>query len=244
MGVGALGPALAIGMLVGKAMEALGRNPEARAAIQTNMILGVAFAEAIGIYALPVGDHHRVRHLIAKKRGRAMDKAVEALGINLPQLIAQIANFSVLLLILRMTLYKPILKMLDERKLKIAEGLNAAETARAEAAKAQANIQGQLDTARKEGQELVATAQGIAARIQAEARDQLARIAKRRLNAPARRSSWNVTAPSPTFAANSPVLRCPQPKKSSTSRSTGSPTSASLMRRWPSPPLVGTNYGG
>ena len=41
-----------IGMLVGRAMEALGRNPEARAAIQTNMILGVAFAEAIGIYAL------------------------------------------------------------------------------------------------------------------------------------------------------------------------------------------------
>jgi F-type H+-transporting ATPase subunit c len=52
MGVGGIGPAIAIGMLVGKAMEALGRNPEARAAIQTNMILGVAFAEAIGIYAL------------------------------------------------------------------------------------------------------------------------------------------------------------------------------------------------
>jgi F-type H+-transporting ATPase subunit c len=52
MGIGGLGPALAIGNLVGKAMEALGRNPEARAAIQTNMILGVAFAEAIGIYAL------------------------------------------------------------------------------------------------------------------------------------------------------------------------------------------------
>jgi len=52
MAVGAIGPALAIGNLVGKAMEALGRNPEARGAIQTNMILGVAFAEAIGIYAL------------------------------------------------------------------------------------------------------------------------------------------------------------------------------------------------
>ena len=52
IGVGAIGPALAIGNLVGKAMEALGRHPEARAAIQTNMILGVAFAEAIGIYAL------------------------------------------------------------------------------------------------------------------------------------------------------------------------------------------------
>jgi len=52
MAVGGIAPALAIGFLVGKAMEALGRNPEARAAIQTNMILGVAFAEAIGIYAL------------------------------------------------------------------------------------------------------------------------------------------------------------------------------------------------
>jgi F-type H+-transporting ATPase subunit c len=52
MGFGAIGPAIGIGMLVGKAMEALGRNPEARAAIQTNMILGVTFAAAIGIYAL------------------------------------------------------------------------------------------------------------------------------------------------------------------------------------------------
>ena len=52
MGIGSFGPALAIGNLVGKAMEALGRNPEAREVIQTNMILGLAFAEAIGIYAL------------------------------------------------------------------------------------------------------------------------------------------------------------------------------------------------
>ncbi len=104
-----------------------------------------------------------------------MDKAVEALGLNLPQLIAQIANFFVLLLILRLTLYKPILKMLDERKQKIAEGLNAAEIARAEAASAQANIQAQLDVARKEGQEIVAGAQTIATRIQAEAREQSGR---------------------------------------------------------------------
>ncbi len=54
MGVGALGPALGIGMLGGKAMDALGRNPEAAGAIQTNMILAIAFAEAIGIYALVV----------------------------------------------------------------------------------------------------------------------------------------------------------------------------------------------
>jgi F-type H+-transporting ATPase subunit c len=54
MGLGALGPALGIGFLGGKAMEALGRNPEAAGPIQTNMILAIAFAEAIGIYALVV----------------------------------------------------------------------------------------------------------------------------------------------------------------------------------------------
>ena len=54
MGLGAIGPGIGIGMLGGKAMEALGRNPEAAGAIQTNMILAIAFAEAIGIYALVV----------------------------------------------------------------------------------------------------------------------------------------------------------------------------------------------
>lgn len=54
IGLGGLGPAIAIGMLAGKAMEALGRNPEAQPVIQTNMILGIAFAEAIAIYALVV----------------------------------------------------------------------------------------------------------------------------------------------------------------------------------------------
>lgn len=54
MGVGALAAPIGIGLLVGKAMEALGRNPEALPAIQTNMILGVAFCEAIAIYALVV----------------------------------------------------------------------------------------------------------------------------------------------------------------------------------------------
>lgn len=54
MGVGALAPALGIGWLAGKAMEAIGRNPEAASKIQTAMILAIAFAEAIAIYALVV----------------------------------------------------------------------------------------------------------------------------------------------------------------------------------------------
>ena len=54
IGLGAIGPGLGIGILVSRAMEALGRNPEAEPSIRLNMILGLAFAEAIAIYALVV----------------------------------------------------------------------------------------------------------------------------------------------------------------------------------------------
>ena len=54
MGLGAIGPGIGIGILVLGAMNALGRNPEARGPIMTNMILAIAFAEAIAIYALVV----------------------------------------------------------------------------------------------------------------------------------------------------------------------------------------------
>lgn len=54
MGLGAIGPGIGIGIIGGKAAEAVGRNPEAAAKIQTVMILTVAFAEAVAIYALVI----------------------------------------------------------------------------------------------------------------------------------------------------------------------------------------------
>jgi len=54
IGLGAIGPGIGIGILAGKAMEAIGRNPEAAPKIQTSMILAIAFVEAIAIYALVV----------------------------------------------------------------------------------------------------------------------------------------------------------------------------------------------
>jgi len=53
--LGGAGPAIAIGLLSAKAMEAIGRNPEAADSIRTTMVLGLAFAEAIAIYALVAG---------------------------------------------------------------------------------------------------------------------------------------------------------------------------------------------
>lgn len=52
--VGALGPGIGIGLIGSKAVEAIGRNPEATSKVQTGMILAIVFAEAIAIYALVV----------------------------------------------------------------------------------------------------------------------------------------------------------------------------------------------
>jgi F-type H+-transporting ATPase subunit c len=54
IGLGAVGPGVGIGVLGAAAMSAIGRNPSASGVILTNMILAIAFAEAIAIYALIV----------------------------------------------------------------------------------------------------------------------------------------------------------------------------------------------
>jgi F-type H+-transporting ATPase subunit c len=54
IGLGALGPGLGIGILAYGAMQALGRNPEAKGPIQTNMMIAIGLTEAIAIYALIV----------------------------------------------------------------------------------------------------------------------------------------------------------------------------------------------
>lgn len=54
IGLGAIGPGIGVGLVGAKAVEAMGRNPEASGLVQTNMILGFAFAEAIAIYSLVI----------------------------------------------------------------------------------------------------------------------------------------------------------------------------------------------
>lgn len=52
--LGGMAPAIAIGLIGSKGLEAIGRNPEAASKVQTSMVLGLAFAEAIAIYSLVV----------------------------------------------------------------------------------------------------------------------------------------------------------------------------------------------
>jgi F-type H+-transporting ATPase subunit c len=55
VGLGMIGPGIGIGIVAGKAVEALGRNPDAESLVRTYMILGIAFTEALAIFALVIG---------------------------------------------------------------------------------------------------------------------------------------------------------------------------------------------
>ena len=54
IGLGAIGPGIGVGLIGKGALEAIGRNPEASNEVRTILILAIAFAEAIAIYALVI----------------------------------------------------------------------------------------------------------------------------------------------------------------------------------------------
>ena len=55
VGFGVLGPGIGLGILVGKALEAIGRNPDASGKIQAMMFVGIAVTDALAIFALVIG---------------------------------------------------------------------------------------------------------------------------------------------------------------------------------------------
>ena len=103
---------------------------------------------------------------------------MEAIGINLTGLITQLVSFGVLLFLLSVLLYKPIVRMLDERSEKIRESLEASERAQVEAASSREETQRQLVEARAEGQRMIAQARDVADRFReeelAKAREEIA----------------------------------------------------------------------
>ena len=97
---------------------------------------------------------------------------ISALGINLPSLLAQLINFTLLLVLLTVLAYKPLLRVLDERKKRIQQGLEASEEAQRRLAQTEQEVARELDKSRQEGQTLIAQAQQMSARIQEEGRQQ------------------------------------------------------------------------
>ncbi|MCX6023232.1 MAG: F0F1 ATP synthase subunit B [Chloroflexi bacterium] len=97
---------------------------------------------------------------------------MEALGINVPGLVAQLINFGLLFLLLRAFLFKPIAGMLDERSRRIKESLDAAENMRRQASSAEAEVRTQIEQARRESQGILQQASQLRDKMIEEAREE------------------------------------------------------------------------
>jgi F-type H+-transporting ATPase subunit b len=107
----------------------------------------------------------------------------DAFGVDVPKLLFQVINFLLLLYLLNRFLFKPVLKLLDERESRIKKGLEDAEAAARDRELAQAEREAALDEARKEAQAMIARATKIAddskAEILAEAKAQAEKVTAR-----------------------------------------------------------------
>ncbi|MCJ7746543.1 MAG: F0F1 ATP synthase subunit B [Desulfobacterales bacterium] len=101
-----------------------------------------------------------------------------SLGINLPLLVVFIINFIVLLVLLRLFLFKPVLKMLDERAQRTKEGMELAEATKKEYEQAKGEVQKQIEKGRQETQAIIAQAMQVGERLKEESRQEAAKQAQ------------------------------------------------------------------
>jgi F-type H+-transporting ATPase subunit b len=98
-----------------------------------------------------------------------VESVAGTLGLNWSGFLWQLVNFLVLLVLLRLVLYKPVVRMLDERARRVRESLEQADTVRRQAEQAEADRQALLAETRQQAQEIRARADADAKRIIAEA---------------------------------------------------------------------------
>jgi len=95
---------------------------------------------------------------------------MEDIGISVPGLVAQLINFGILLLLLYFVLYKPILRIFNERSNRIKEGMEQAEEIKRKMAQTEEQVRQQMEAVRKEGQNILAQAGQVGEQIKEEAR--------------------------------------------------------------------------
>ncbi len=101
-----------------------------------------------------------------------------SLGINLPLLVVFVINFIVLLILLRLFLYKPVLKMLDERARRTKEAMELAEATKKEYEQARVEVQRQIDQGRQEAQAIITQALQTGERLREESREEATKQAQ------------------------------------------------------------------
>lgn len=101
-----------------------------------------------------------------------------SLGVNLPLLVVFVINFIVLFILLRLFLYKPVLKMLDERARRTQEGMELAEATKKEFEQARVEVQKQIEKGRQEAQAIIAQALQTGERLKEESRGEATKQAQ------------------------------------------------------------------
>ena len=101
-----------------------------------------------------------------------------SLGINLPLVVVFTVNFIVLLIMLRLFLYKPVIKVLDERTKRTREAMELAEATKKEYEQAKGEVQKQIEKGRQEAQAVIAQAVQVGERMREESRAEAAKQAQ------------------------------------------------------------------
>ncbi len=105
-----------------------------------------------------------------------------SLGINLPLLVVFVVNFIVLLVMLRLFLYKPVMKVLDERAKRTKEAMDLAEATKKEYEQAKGEVQKQIEKGRQEAQAIITQAMQVGERLKGESREEAAKQAQRMID--------------------------------------------------------------
>jgi len=95
-----------------------------------------------------------------------------SLGVNLPLLVAFVINFIVLFVLLRLFLYKPVMKMLDERAKRTKDAMELAEATKKEFEQAKVEVQKQIEKGRQETQAMLTQAMQVGERLKEDSRQE------------------------------------------------------------------------
>ena len=178
-GIAAIGSGIGVGIIVGKTIESVARQPELQGRLQGLMFLGIALTEALCFIAIavafipfpvprPVTDAHRIR----RRSGTKARRSPRSSCLRLPDLIWGTLVFVIILVVFIWKVLPRLNAMLDARSDAIAGGIKRAEEAQAEAQAALEKYNAQLAEARGEAGRIREQARTDGAAIIAEAKEQ------------------------------------------------------------------------
>jgi F-type H+-transporting ATPase subunit b len=101
-----------------------------------------------------------------------------SLGVNLPLLVVFVVNFIVLFVLLRLFLYKPVMKMLDERTKRTKDAMDLAEATKKEFEQAKGEVQREIEKGRQEAQAIIAQSMQVGERLKEESRQEATKQAQ------------------------------------------------------------------